>query len=167
MRCSVLVVPGRGCVRPPSRRRAASVGVWGLCGCWLDPAGHALGAATAAARNARRVAEGNAGEVDVDVHRALSGSGPDHIDDPAVERVPALRGELLGLVLHGLRDSERDPSHRVLLGLSVLTLVRRGTRGGGRGRWHWRNGRDWRGGYVDHELWLTAAQSHVDRSVRQ
>src|SRR5690242_967961 len=74
----------------------------------LDPAGHPLVAALAA-EGIVAAHERDARQVDVDVDGALAGSAPDDVDQPGVERVAGLGGELLGPRLDRLGDPQRDP----------------------------------------------------------
>src|SRR4051794_22208391 len=79
-----------------------------------DPAAHP---ATAG----REVGQGDAGDVDVDLHGAARGGGPEGADDPAVERLPASGGQVLGTVLDALGDPQADACDR--LALVALRLV--------------------------------------------
>ena len=81
--------------------------------------------------------ERDAGQVDVDVDRAVAGGRADDVDQPGVEGVPGLGGGLLGLGLHRLGEPERDPGDAALLLGGRRRRRRRRGAGAARGRPPW------------------------------
>ena len=105
----VCSVHGAGLVR-----RSAEWGGWWWCAGQTQPVMRLLPRALPAERVVP-AEERDAREVDVDVDGVLAGRGPDHVDQPGVERVPGAGRQLLGPGLDRLGDAQRDPGQAALL----------------------------------------------------